>query len=89
MFLVRKGRQRCRARLIALVLGMDTEFTIEGGINDGQFHLLVSSISAFGKLIIEAVNKYWEGAKKVSFSVISETFIICHYVIIGRNLISN
>jgi len=49
---------------------MDTEFTIEGGINDGQFHLLISSISAFGKLIVEAVNKYWENAKRVSFSLI-------------------
>ena len=48
-----------------MVLGMDTEFTIDGGVNDGMVHLRISSITGFGRQVVKLVAKYWREAQKV------------------------
>ena len=44
---------------------MDTEFSIEGGTNDGLVHLKVSSVSGFGRQVVKLVASYWRKAQKV------------------------
>ena len=44
---------------------MDTEFSIEGGANDGMVHLKVSSVSGFGRQVVKLVAKYWREAQTV------------------------
>ena len=65
LFLVNRGRQRCRARLIAVILGAEGIYSKESGPNEGVYHVKVSSITSFGRLIVKMLSRYWIKTKKV------------------------
>ena len=67
LFLARRGRQRCRARLISIVLGLKCIFSIDGGKNDGHVHLNMKKISDYGRMLVKDVATYWKTAQDVSF----------------------
>ena len=66
LFLVKRGRQRCRARMIGVVLGAECLYLKDGGPNEGVYHMKVNSISEFGRLVVKMLAKYWDNAQKVS-----------------------
>ena len=65
--LARRGRQRCRARLISIVLGLKCIFSMDGGKNDGHVHFNMKKVSDYGRMLVKDVARYWKTAQDVSF----------------------
>jgi len=65
IYLVKRGRQRCRARLVSIILGAEGIYSKESGQNEGVYHLKVSTITSFGRLVVKMLARYWANAKKV------------------------
>ena len=65
LFLARRGRQRCRARLISIVLGVKCIFSMDGGRNDGHVHFNLQRVSDYGRMLVKDVVAYWKGATEV------------------------
>lgn len=62
---MKRGRQRCRARLLSVVLGVEGLYTNDCGANEGVYHLKVSTMSSLGRQLVKLMSMYWQEAEKV------------------------